>query len=142
MVDRPRLIVPEIADSYDVSKDTVTKTWAQHPAWPAPVDKRGRFKEYDAQDIADFVRDHVEREPVTLESTRLYTAKQLEDAGVGIKAATIRADRSRGRWPAPDDTANGVNRWTGATAAKALDGRRGYRKANQPATPQQPGHGA
>ncbi|MET7944367.1 hypothetical protein [Streptomyces sp. NPDC005302] len=129
MVDLPRLIVPEIADTYGVSKDTVTKSWSQHPDWPAHVDKRGRFYEYDAEHIADFVRAHVQREPVTLEPTRLYTAKQLEDAGIGIKAATVRADRTRGRWPAPDDTANGVNRWTGATAMRAIEGRRGYRRA-------------
>ncbi|MDW4910905.1 hypothetical protein RB628_37725 [Streptomyces sp. ADMS] len=41
-------------------------------------------------------------------------------------AATIRADRSRGRWPAPDDSEGGANRWCGATATRALEGRRGY----------------
>ncbi|MEW2164398.1 hypothetical protein AB0912_15600 [Streptomyces sp. NPDC007084] len=139
MVDRTRLIVPEIAETYGVSTDTVSKTWAQHPAWPANIDRRGRYKEYAAQDIAAFVRDHVQRETVTLDPTRLYTATQLEDAGIGIKAATIRADRTRGRWPAPDDTAHGVNRWKGATVTKALAGRRGYRRNSQPATaPKQP----
>jgi uncharacterized protein YjcR len=102
MVDTPRLITPEIAEAYGVSLHTVTKTWARHPQWPDPVDKRGRYNE--------------------------YTARELEAAGIGITASTIRADRARDRWPAPDDTTGGVNRWTGATAAQALEGRRGYRR--------------
>ncbi|GEC02971.1 hypothetical protein SSP24_06260 [Streptomyces spinoverrucosus] len=130
MVDRPRLITPEIADTYGVSQHTVTKTWAQHPQWPDPVGKRGRYKEYDAQNIADFVRDHVERQAVQLEARRLYTAQDLEAAGIGIKAATIRADLTRGRWPKPDDTTSGVNRWTGLTVTKTLEGRRGYRRGH------------
>ncbi|MEH0428830.1 hypothetical protein QBB34_21345 [Streptomyces stelliscabiei] len=128
MVDRPGLIAPEIAERYGVSIHTVTKTWAQHPSWPAPAGKRGRYKEYDATAIADFVRQHVERQVVGLEPTRLYTAQQLEDAGIGIKAGTIRGDLTRNRWPEPDDTSNGVNRWTGQTVMTAMTGRRGYRK--------------
>ncbi|MER7930503.1 hypothetical protein ABTY96_46595 [Streptomyces sp. NPDC096057] len=128
MVDRPGMIAPEIAEAYEVSIHTVTKTWAQHDSWPAPAGKRGRFKEYDRQAIADFVRDHVARPAVDLEPERLYTAQQLEDAGIGITAGTIRADLARGRWPEPDDTADGVNRWAGATATTAISGRRGYRR--------------
>ncbi|MGI5196562.1 hypothetical protein ACQEVY_23420 [Streptomyces sp. CA-288835] len=131
MVDRPGLIAPEIADKYGVSIHTVTKSWAQHPEWPISVGKRGRYKEYAASNIADFVRDHIERQAVELEPRRLYTAQQLEDAGIGIKAGTIRADLTRGRWPEPDDDEGGVNRWYGATAAQALDGRRGYRRTTQ-----------
>ncbi|NGO06941.1 hypothetical protein G5C60_04510 [Streptomyces sp. HC44] len=129
MVGRPGLIAPEITETYGVSIHTVTKTWARHPEWPDPVDKRGRYKEYDAQDVADFVRDHIERQAVELEPRLLYTAQQLEDAGIGIKAGTIRADLTRGRWPEPDDTADGVNRWYGATATKAMADRRGYRRS-------------
>ncbi|MFE9906427.1 hypothetical protein [Streptomyces achromogenes] len=131
MVDRPGLITPEIAEQYGVSKDTVTKAWAQHPAWPAPAGKRGRYKEYAAQDIADFVRDHVQRQAVELEPRRLYTAQQLEDAGVGIKAGTIRADLARDRWPEPDDTEHGVNRWYGQTVMTVMTGRRGYRRGTE-----------
>ena len=129
MVDPPRLITPEIAAQYGVSPHTVTKTWAQHPAWPAPVDKRGRYHEYDAQAVATFVRDHIERQAVELEPRRLYTAQQLEAAGVGIKARTIRAGLTRGRSPEPADTDDGVHRRDGATATRALEGRRGYRRA-------------
>jgi hypothetical protein len=128
MVDPHRLIAPEIAQTYGVGPHTVRATWTQHPDWPAPVGKRGRYKEYDADDVAAFVRDHIERQTVQLEPQRLYTAKELEDAGIGITAATIRADRSRDRWPEPDTTTHGVNRWTGATATQALAGRRGYRR--------------
>jgi hypothetical protein len=133
MVDHtpPRLIVPEIAERYGRSPHTVTREWARHPDWPAPVDKRGRWNEYDAQAVAAFVHDHIERQAADLEPDRLYTAQQLEAAGAGIKAATIRADRTRGRWPEPDDTSHGVNRWYGRTAAAALANRRGYRRKGQ-----------
>jgi hypothetical protein len=135
MVDRPRLITPEIAETYGVSTHTVTKEWARRPDWPAPVGKRGRFKEYDAQAVAAFVRGSVERQAVELEPDRLYTAQDLEAAGIGIKASTIRADLSRSRsggprrWPEPDDTEHGTNRWTGRTVTAALAARRGYRRA-------------
>jgi len=125
------MINPEIAEMYGVSIHTVTKTWAQHPQWPTSVGKRGRYKEYDAQAVATFVRDHIERQAVDLEPRRLYTAPELEAAGIGVTAGTIRADLTRGRWPEPDDTAHGVNRWYGSTAAAALTKRRSYRKANQ-----------
>ncbi|MFE2046378.1 hypothetical protein ACFXAZ_36750 [Streptomyces sp. NPDC059477] len=130
MVDRPGLINPEIATKYGVSIHTVTKSWSQHPEWPAPAGKRGRYKEYAAQDIADFVRTHVDRPTVTLERRRLYTAQQLEEAGIGITAGTIRADLARDRWPEPDDTEDGVNRWRGQTAMAAMTGRRGYRRSS------------
>jgi hypothetical protein len=38
------------------------------------------------------------------------------------------ADLTRGRWPEPDNTENGVNRWTGQTVMTAMTGRRGYRR--------------
>lgn len=129
MVDRPGMIAPEIADHYGVSIHTVTKTWPQHEAWPDPVGKRGRYKEYDRQAIADFVRDHIERQAVTLEPQRLYTASQLEDAGIGITAGTVRADLTRGRWPEPDDTEHGVNKWKGSTVMAVMAGRRNYHRA-------------
>lgn len=130
MVDRPpppRVIPPEIAQQHGRSLHTVTKAWAQHPAWPASTGKRGRYKEYDAEQVAAFVRDHVDRPAVELEPDRLYTAQQLEDAGAGVKASTIRADRSRGRWPVPDDDAHGVDRWYGRTAQAVLNARKARR---------------
>ncbi|MEU5838789.1 hypothetical protein ABZ820_34710 [Streptomyces diacarni] len=129
MVEPERLITPEIAERYGVSLHTVRKSWMQRPDWPAPAGKRGRYQDYDAAAVAEWVRVHAEREPVTLEPKRLYTAVQLEEAGVGIKAGTIRADRSRGRWPAPDDTEGGVNRWYGSTVSKVLAERQAYRRA-------------
>lgn len=120
--------VADIAERTGRPLTTVKNTWTRHPAWPAPVSKRGRWNTYDPQDIDDWLRDHIERQAVTLEPTRLYTARELEAAGIGITAGTIRADRTRGRWPEPDDTDGGVNRWYGATATEALGGRRGYRR--------------
>ncbi|MGW3645512.1 hypothetical protein [Streptomyces sp. NPDC000878] len=67
---------------------------------------------YDPADIDQWLADHIERQAVTLKPARLYTAHELEEAGIGITAGTIRADR---RWPAPDNTADGMNRWFGST---------------------------
>ncbi|MEU9149188.1 hypothetical protein AB0D59_01210 [Streptomyces sp. NPDC048417] len=128
MLDRPGMIAPEIAEHYGVGIHTVTKTWTQHADWPDSVGKRGRYKEYAAADVDTFVREHIRRQAVDLEPERLYTAQQLEDAGIGITAGTIRADLTRGRWPEPDDSDNGVNRWKGKTATAAMATRRGYRR--------------
>lgn len=128
MVEPERLITPEIAERYGRSEHTVTKQWMRRKDWPPAVGKRGRYKEYDAAAVAAWVRENVER-TVQLEPTRLYTAQQLEAAGIGITAGTIRADRSRGRWPSPDDTEHGVSRWLGATAERAMTGRRAYRRS-------------
>ncbi|AEW94617.1 MULTISPECIES: hypothetical protein [Streptomycetaceae] len=122
-----RLIVPEIAERYGRSADTVSKQWSTREEWPRPVGKRGRWLEYDALEVAAFVRDHVERELVSLDPQRLYTAQEIE-AATGIKAATIRADRSRGRWPDPDDTEHGAQRWSGRAVSAVLATRRGYRR--------------
>ncbi|MET9729711.1 hypothetical protein ABZZ79_03290 [Streptomyces sp. NPDC006458] len=131
MVAPARIITPEIAATYGVSTHTVTKEWARRPGWPEPVGKRGRYKEYDAAAVAEFVRASVDRQAVDLEPDRLYTAQDLEAAGIGIKAGTIRADLNRGRWPEPDDTDHGVNRWKGQTAAAAMRNRRSYRRSTE-----------
>ncbi|MBJ7902799.1 hypothetical protein IF655_05750 [Streptomyces sp. DSM 110735] len=81
--------------------------------------------------MADFVRDHINRHAVELEPTRLYTARDIEEL-TGIKAGSIRADKSKGRWPQPDDTSGRADKWLGstiATIATALSGRRGYHVA-------------
>ncbi|MET8475408.1 hypothetical protein ABZY90_19670 [Streptomyces sp. NPDC006422] len=127
-VPSDRLIAPEIAERYGRSLHTVTKSWAQHPAWPTPVGTRGRHSTYAAADIAAFVRDHIDRTTPELEPRRLYTAREIEEA-TGITAATIRADRSRGRWPAPDDTSGRAHRWYGQTVTEAVEGRRGYHRS-------------
>ncbi|MGA5486685.1 hypothetical protein ACPCK1_02790 [Streptomyces pseudogriseolus] len=126
---RPPETVAEIAARLGRPTTTVSKTWTRHPAWPAPLEqRRGRWRLYDPDAVDAFVRDHIDRHAPELDPARLYTARELEDAGVGITAGTIRADRTRGRWPDPDDTSGGVNRWTGATATKALAARRPYRQ--------------
>ncbi|MCX4538348.1 hypothetical protein [Streptomyces sp. NBC_01669] len=54
----------------------------------------------------------------------------MADFCTHISAATIRADVSKGRWPAPDDTNGPANRWYGSnTITAALTGRCGYRRA-------------
>ncbi|HET8970474.1 MAG TPA: hypothetical protein VFN19_05385 [Candidatus Nanopelagicales bacterium] len=126
---RPPETVAEIATRLGRPPTTVSKTWTRHPAWPAPLEqRRGRWRLYDPTAVDQFVRDHIDRQTPTLEPHRLYTARELEAAGVGVTTSTIRADRTRNRWPAPDNTDGGVNRWLGATATKALAGRRSYRR--------------
>lgn len=60
--------------------------------------------------------------------SRLYAAKEIEQL-TGITAATIRAERSKGHWPAPDDTSSRAHRWYGATVSQALSKRRGYHRS-------------
>ncbi|MEU9245852.1 hypothetical protein [Streptomyces sp. NPDC048385] len=134
MVDRPRPpeTVDEAAARLGRPLSTVKNTWRRHPAWPPALpEKRGRYHLYAPDAIDQFVRDHIDRQAVELEPRRLYTASDLEAAGIGITAGTIRADLTRQRWPEPDDTDGDTNRWFGATAAKALKGRRGYRRSQE-----------
>jgi len=63
----------------------------------------------------------------------VYGDRELETAGVGITANTIRADQSRGRWPKPDDITGGANRWYGRTVQAALAKRRGYQRQHEEA---------
>jgi len=127
---RPPETVDEIAARTGRPLTTIKNTWRRHPAWPAPLpEKRGRWVQYDPDAVDAFLRDHIDRRAVELEPRRLYTAPELEAAGIGITAGTIRADLTRSRWPEPDSTDGGTNRWRGDTAVKALEGRRRYRRA-------------
>lgn len=75
------------------------------------------------------MRNHIARAAVELEPERLYTAQQLEEAGIGITSSTIRADLTRRRWPQPDSTEGGVNRWHGRTVTDTMAKRRSYKRA-------------
>lgn len=121
----------EIAARHGRAYNTLRNQWSRHPAWPDHVGRRGQAYVYDPQEVDEVIAEHFEREGAKLEPSRLYTAQQLEAAGIGIKAGTIRADLTRRRWPEPDDTEGGVNRWYGRTATQALEGRRGYRRGTQ-----------
>ncbi|MFE0036821.1 hypothetical protein [Streptomyces sp. NPDC059015] len=128
MVDTPAgETLREIAARYDRSYETLRTEWSRHPAWPSPVGKRGRALVYDPAVVDQFVAEQLARSTPDLESGRLYTAREIE-AATGLKAATIRGDASKGRWPAPDDTTGPANRWKGSTVTAALQGRRGYRR--------------
>ncbi|MFI1535546.1 helix-turn-helix transcriptional regulator [Streptomyces anandii] len=121
----------EIAARHGRAYDTLRNHWSRHPDWPAPIGKRGRAKTYDPAAVDRVIRDHFARPSTDLEGRRLYTAREIEQL-TGISAATIRADRSLGRWPAPDDTSSRAHRWYGSTITQALEGRRGYRKTDTP----------
>ncbi|MEV5607000.1 hypothetical protein [Streptomyces sp. NPDC052225] len=115
----------EIADRYGRAYNTIRNQWARHDAWPAPIGKSGRSLTYDPAAVDQVVREHFVRPAAELQPRRLYTAREIEEA-TGVTAATIRADRSKGRWPAPDDTSGRAHRWTGKTVMTAVSARRSY----------------
>ncbi|MFF9312163.1 helix-turn-helix transcriptional regulator [Streptomyces sp. NPDC014748] len=123
----------EIAARHNRSYDTLSNQWSQHPSWPDPIGKRGRAYVYDSTAVDAVIAEHFDRPAAPLEPRRLYTAKEIE-ALTGITAATIRADRSKGRWPAPDDDSGRAYRWYGATVSKAVKGRRGYHRQHAEAS--------
>ncbi|MGW4850162.1 helix-turn-helix transcriptional regulator [Streptomyces sp. NPDC004288] len=127
MVDTPPAgeTLREIAARYDRAESTVRNQWSQHPAWPTPTGKRGQAPVYDPAEVDRVVREHLGRPAAELEPSRLYSAAEIE-AATGISAGTIRADRSKGRWPAPDDKRGSANVWLGSTVAEAVAGRRAY----------------
>ncbi|MFI5973532.1 helix-turn-helix transcriptional regulator [Streptomyces sp. NPDC051452] len=132
MVDTPPgETYAEIAARHGRAETTVRNQWARHPEWPKPLSrKRGKFLLFDPAAVDRFVAAHVDRPAAELEPRRLYSAREIENL-TGITAATIRADRSKGRWPAPDDESSRAHRWYGATITKALVGRRAYRKSDE-----------
>ena len=132
MVDTPPgETYAEIAARHGRAEPTIRNQWARHPEWPAPLpDKRGRFLVFDPADVDRFVAAHVDRQAAELDPRKLYTAREIEDL-TGITAATIRADRTKGRWPAPDDPSGRAHRWKGTTITKALADRRAYRKTQE-----------
>lgn len=115
----------EIAARLGRAYDTLRTQWSRHPAWPAPLGKRGRSYVYDPAAVDAVIAEHFAREATTFEPGRLYTAREIADLA-GLSPTTIRVDLAKGRWPAPDDTTQMANRWTGATVTTALAGRRGY----------------
>lgn len=117
----------EIATRYGRAYNTLSAQWSRHEAWPAPVGRRGHAYVYNSAEVDAVVQEHFVREDTALQPRRLYTAREIAELA-GISAATIRADVSKGRWPAPDDTEGPANRWTGATITAALKGRRGYQR--------------
>lgn len=137
MVDGPTTpgeTLAEIAERHHRPYSTVRNRWRTHPDWPTPSGKDGRHLLFDPAAVDAWVLAHTTRPPVDLEPTRLYTAEEIATAA-GLTAATIRADLSRNRWPAPDDTTHGVNRWKGATATETLGRRKPRRTATNPARP-------
>jgi predicted DNA-binding transcriptional regulator AlpA len=126
MLDPPGLTTPEIAEKYGRTLNTVQTDWTQRGTFPPAIDRRGKHKVYDAEAVAQFVRENVARTVPELEAERLYTAADIEEA-TGIKRSSIRAAKSRGAWPDPDNTTGRADRWFGRTVTAALANRRGYR---------------
>ncbi|NJP93926.1 hypothetical protein HCN51_31580 [Nonomuraea sp. FMUSA5-5] len=129
MVEQRRIIAPEIAERYGRALTTVTGTWRNHPEWPKPVGRRGRWAEYDADQVDAVVRGHLLRTPPAPAANpdELLTIAQIVEV-TGLKRGTIDGDISRGRWPEPDDQEYGVKRWKRGTVDQVMAGRRGYRR--------------
>ena len=129
MVRHENLIAPEIAERHGYSIAYVQRRWMTHPAWPSPAGKRGKWHEYDTAAVDEWVRGHIERE--TPEPTGgpddLLTVQDIADY-TNLSHRTVRADVSRGRWPAPDDEQYGVKRWRRATVDEVMMRRRPYRR--------------
>ncbi|MFC8676703.1 helix-turn-helix transcriptional regulator [Streptomyces griseorubiginosus] len=126
----------EIANRHGRAYNTLRNQWARHPDWPDPLpEKRGRSLLYDPADVDRVIAQHFARSTTELEPRRLYTAKEIEQA-TGIKTTTIRADRSTGRWPAPDDTSSRAHRWYGATITTTLKNRRSYGSTTSATNPE------
>jgi predicted DNA-binding transcriptional regulator AlpA len=121
----------EIATRHGRAYNTLRNQWSRHPDWPDPLPKkRGRSYVYDPAAVDRVIAQHFGREAAELEPHRLYTAREIETL-TGVTAATIRADVTRGRWPAPDDTSQRAHRWYGETVTTALTARRGYRRGTE-----------
>ncbi|MFJ6730010.1 helix-turn-helix transcriptional regulator [Streptomyces sp. NPDC091281] len=120
----------EIAARHGRAESTVRNHWARHPAWPPSNGKKGRRLTFDPALVDQAVAEHIERPRAELEPRRLYTAAEIENL-TGVTSATIRADRARDRWPAPDDESDRAHRWYGATVNQSLAGRRAYRRSAQ-----------
>jgi hypothetical protein len=133
MVAKRRTIAPEIAERYGRAVATVTGTWRKHPDWPAPIGKRGRWAEYDAEAVDQVVRRLFVRAapPAEGDPDDLLTIADIVTY-TGLKRGTIDADISRDRWAPPDSEEHGVRRWKRATVNQLLAGRRGYRRHAQP----------
>ncbi|MEU8760661.1 hypothetical protein [Streptomyces sp. NPDC048659] len=130
MVDTPPPAgetVREIAARYGRAETTVTTHWVPHPEWPEPLGRRGRAYVYDPAAVDRVVSEHLARPAVELEPRREYSAAEIE-AATGVSAGAIRADKSKGRWPAPDGRRGRADVWLGATVLDALKGRQGYRR--------------
>lgn len=126
MVDTPPSsgeTLREIAARHGRAYNTLKAQWSRHPDWPAPIGKNGRAYTYDPATVDKVIAKHFVRSTPAFEPRRLYTAREIATL-TGISSATIRADVSKGRWPAPDDTSQMANRWTGTTITTALANRR------------------
>ena len=118
----------QIATRHGRAYNTLRTEWSRHPDWPAPIGKTGQTLLYDPTAVDRVIAKHFTRATPHFQPDRLYTAKEIE-AATGIKAATIRADVTKNRWPTPDDPTSRAKRWYGSTITHALSNRRTYRSS-------------
>lgn len=133
---RPGVTFQEIAAWRRMSARYVAENprWGRHPAWPAPIGKRGRSREYDPGAVEEFVQVHHSRERTPLEATRLYTVAEIAEAA-HLEPDTVWSYISRDSWPEPDAVLpDGTKLWRGATVTRRLDGRRRYRATQKETT--------
>jgi hypothetical protein len=129
MVRRPGIIAPEIAERYGAPLATVQRAWKVHPEWPAPIGKRGRWAEYDADAVDEAVRRLFRRAPLAGQG---HPEDELTVADIaaytGLSESTVRSDISRGRLPRRDVERDGVKLWKRKTIDAAMTGRRRYQR--------------
>lgn len=127
------VILPEIAKRYGRALKTVT-WWRWRYEWPEPTGKRGRWDEYDPDQVDQAVA-LILREPAEeADPDELLDAKGAA-AEAGIAYGTVRADISRERWPAPDADEFGVKRWKRRTVRDEMASRRPNRRRRPGGTP-------
>ncbi len=127
------VILPEIARQYGRSLKTVS-WWRWRYQWPQPTGKRGRWDEYDPDDVGRAVALILRESAEGADPDELLDAKGAA-AEAGISYATVRADISRGRWPAPDEEKFGVKRWRRGTVRDHMASRRPSKRRKPGSTP-------
>lgn len=120
-------ILPEIAERYGRPPKTVS-WWRWRYDWPEPTGKRGRWDEYDPDEVDRAISVILSEPAEAADPDELLDAKAAA-AEAGIAYGTVRADISRGdRWPAPDDYRFGVKRWKRSTVREHMASRRPNRR--------------
>jgi transposase len=126
---RPGLTYDEIAQRYGRSLSTIKQTWAKHPNWPAPIGKRGRALEFDADQVhALAVAEFLPPPPPEGDPDELLTLAEIADR-IGQPLATLegyahrRSDAEHKHWPRSVHR-HGVRYWIWGDVADHLAARR------------------
>lgn len=115
--DRPGITRPEIAARYERSAVTVDR-WCADPTWPAPIGKRGRYLEYDPEQVALAVAQR-EPEPAPAPLRGRLSRQEIAEH-YNIEPPTVRSYAHRGHFGEPDED----GRYSAADVAAYMSKRR------------------